>query len=64
MGWWGKREEGGTLRCLQVDNENCGGGGVGGEDDDHVDNDGCGDDGGGEDDDHNDNDGVDAQAGV
>ena len=61
MGWWGKREEGGTLRCLQVDNENCGGGGVGV---DHVDNDGGGDDGGGEDDDHDDNDGVDAQAGV
>ena len=61
MGWWGKREEGGTLRCLQVDSDGRGGGG---EDDDHVDNDGCGDDGGGEDDDHDDNDGVDAQAGV
>ena len=48
MGWWGKREEGGTLRCLQVDDENCGSVGVGG----------------GEDDDHDDNDGVDAQAGV
>ena len=39
MGWWGKREEGGTLRCLQVDNDGCGDDG-GGEDDDHDDNDG------------------------